>query len=82
MQDRFKDQVELFTYVRETRGGKCEVTGKFIPEPLSYCFAHVLPKGLYPEHKHNPNNIIMVSTMELHEQHKKIKDGRVWTYTS
>lgn len=73
------NQVTLFMDVRKDRGGKCEVTGKIIHEPASYCFAHVLPKGTYPEHKYNPNNIIMVSTFELHNQVDRLRAGEYGT---
>ena len=32
----------------------------------SYQFAHILPKGMYPELRLNPNNIIIVDSLEQH----------------
>jgi hypothetical protein len=72
-----RPQRDMFFEIRLERGKKCEVTGKELVEPLSYYFAHVLPKWLYPNYKYDSYNIIMVSTMQLHGV---IDDLRAWKF--
>ncbi len=38
-----------------------------LEEVQSFQFAHALPKGLFPEYRNNPNNIIYVDSIEQHE---------------
>ena len=47
-----------------------DLTGKPISEEnaRSRQFAHILPKGMYPELRLNPNNIIIVDSIEQHER--------------
>lgn len=49
---------------------KTDLTGKPISEEnaRSRQFAHILPKGMYPELRLNPNNIIIVDSIEQHER--------------
>lgn len=49
---------------------KTDLTGKPISEEnaRSRQFAHILPKGIYPELRLNPNNIIIVDSIEQHER--------------
>lgn len=70
-------QRDMFYRIRVERNGKCEATGKVLHEPLAYYFAHVLPKGLYPNYKYEPRNVIMVSTMALHAT---VDSLRSWHY--
>jgi len=67
----FKNQLELFEYVWDNRAiakdGRtyCPFTGKRIDhlngtDRFLSCFAHVIPKGLYPYFKLNPDNIRLV----------------------
>lgn len=37
-------------------------------EVRSYQFAHILPKGMFPEYRLNPENIILVDSIEQHER--------------
>lgn len=47
-----------------------DLTGKPISEEnaRSRQFAHILPKGMYPELRLNPNNIIIVDSIQQHER--------------
>lgn len=49
---------------------RTDLTGRPItPEDArSWQFAHILPKGMYPELRLNPNNIIIVDSIEQHER--------------
>lgn len=56
--------------IYEKRGGKSDLTGTYYhKEDLqSFQFAHILPKGMYPEYRLNPENIIFVDSIEQHER--------------
>lgn len=43
----------------------------------SYMFAHALPKGLYPEYRNNPNNIIFVDNIA---QHNRVDSKIAWNH--
>ena len=60
----------LFLQIYEKRGGKSDLTGTYYhKEDLqSFQFAHILPKGMYPEYRLNPDNIIFVDSIEQHER--------------
>ncbi len=63
--DNWWSEVDVFRNVC-TRG-YCDLTRVWIHEPKSYCFAHILPKGMYPELRLLESNIVYVATIELHE---------------
>ena len=44
-------------------------------EARSYQFAHILPKGMFPEYRLNPENIILVDSIEQHERVDKTVSG-------
>jgi hypothetical protein len=58
----------MFLKKRETSPHICEICDKFIPEPLSYCFAHNLDKWQYPEFRLDVNNISLVCSLECHRK--------------
>ena len=60
----------LFSQIYEKRGGKSDLTWTYYhKEDLqSFQFAHILPKGMYPEYRLNPDNIIFVDSIEQHER--------------
>ena len=60
----------LFLEIWEKRGGKSDLTWTYYnKEDLqSFQFAHILPKGMYPEYRLNPDNIIFVDSIEQHER--------------
>lgn len=63
-------ETSLFLEIREKRGWKSDLTGTYYnKEDLqSFQFAHILPKGMYPEYRLNPDNIIFVDSIEQHER--------------
>ena len=60
---QFKNQIEMYRYIWETRDHISELTGKPLlnqnhPQWV-WQFLHILPKGTYPKYKLNPDNIIL-----------------------
>ncbi len=70
-----KWQKELFLEVWNNRIHNCVVCKKHIPEQLTYCFAHILSKWVYPEHKFNPDNIALVCSLDCHHELDSINSG-------
>lgn len=62
-------QKEVFMEIWNEREHKCRVCDKYIPEPLSFCFAHTLSKWLYPEYKFEKWNIELVCSIECHNRY-------------
>lgn len=60
----------LFLQIYEKRGWKSDLTGTYYNKEnlQSFQFAHILPKGMYPEYRLNPDNIIFVDSIEQHER--------------
>ena len=59
----------LFFRIYEKRGGKSDLTWTYYnkEELQSFQFAHILPKGMYPEYRLNPENIVFVDSIEQHQ---------------
>ncbi len=57
---------DLFFEIRNNRIHECKICGKFIPEAKTRCFAHMLSKKMYPEYRINPNNIVLVCSLDCH----------------
>lgn len=59
----------LFLQIYEKRGGKSDLTWTYYNEEelQSFQFAHILPKGMYPEYRLNPENIVFVDSIEQHQ---------------
>lgn len=73
----------LFLQILKKRG-KTDLTGRpiTVEEARSYQFAHILPKGMYPELRLNPNNIILVDSIEQHEWvDKTVAGAKAWFYS-
>ena len=68
-------EAKLFKKVWNTRTHICEVCWCYIPEARTYCFAHKLPKGMYPEYKYNIHNIALVCSIECHQELDKKNAG-------
>lgn len=68
--ENWGSESSLFLQIYEKRGGKSDLTGTYYhKEDLqSFQFAHILPKGMYPEYRLNPDNIIFVDSIEQHER--------------
>ena len=58
----------LFLQILQKRG-KTDLTGHpiTVEDARSYQFAHILPKGMFPEYRLNPDNIVLVDSIEQHE---------------
>lgn len=65
-----ENQNELFRYVYERDGGKCQVTWERIFNPSYTCFPHIVPKSRSPKNRLNPNNVILVKA----EYHTHVDD--------
>ena len=59
----------LFFRIYEKRGWKSDLTNTYYnkEELQSFQFAHILPKGMYPEYRLNPENIVFVDSIEQHQ---------------
>jgi hypothetical protein len=53
---------------------RTDTSGRPITEEnaQSFQFAHILPKGMYPELRLNPNNIIIVDSINQHHRVDKM----------
>ena len=58
----------LFLKILDKRQ-KTDLTGRpiTVEDARSYQFAHILPKGMFPEYRLNPDNIVLVDSIEQHE---------------
>lgn len=63
---------QLFLDIWNSRKHECCVCGSNINEMSTYCFAHILPKGMYPEYRLTKANIALVCSMKCHNE----VDGR------
>lgn len=61
-----KWQKEVFSEVWDTRPHICEICWSYIPEPLTFVFAHIKSKWVHPELKFNPDNIALVCSIKCH----------------
>ena len=69
---KWYSEKDLFWDIRESRPHVCEVCDKYIPEALTRCFAHMLSKMNYPEHRTDKNNIALVCSIDCHWKADKI----------
>lgn len=72
MSKYWTQQKEMFGQIRETRPHISILSWKYIQEPLTFCFAHILPKGMYPEYRHDQRNIVLVASIDEHNKIDKI----------
>lgn len=74
-------EASLFLEIVKKRQ-KTDLTGRpiTIEDARSYQFAHILPKGTYPEHRLNPDNIILVDSIEQHERVDREVAGLKYQY--
>lgn len=67
----------LFLQIFKQRGGKTDLVDNSISEEelQSFQFAHILPKGMYPEYRLNPENIVFVDSIEQHQRVDRMVAG-------
>lgn len=63
-------ETSLFLQIFKKRGKKTDLMDNVYSEEelQSFQFAHILPKGMYPEYRLNPENIIFVDSIEQHQR--------------
>lgn len=67
----------LFLQIFKKRGEKTDLLDNTISEEelQSFQFAHILPKGMYPEYRLNPENIVFVDSIEQHQRVDRMVAG-------
>ena len=67
----------LFLQIFKKRGKKTDLLDNIYSEEelQSFQFAHILPKGMYPEYRLNPENIIFVDSIEQHQRVDRMVAG-------
>jgi hypothetical protein len=79
MTPNFKNQIQMFNYIWETREHISQLSGKPLLNKSHpqwhWQFLHVLPKGSYPYFKFNPENILL----GLPEEHEKQTSFKIFT---
>lgn len=67
----------LFFQIFRQRRGKTDLVDNTISEEelQSFQFAHILPKGMYPEYRLNPENIVFVDSIEQHQRVDRMVAG-------
>ena len=68
----WRSEKDMFMEIWEERLRVCEICWIWILEPKTYSFAHRCPKGTYPEHRLNKNNISLVCSIKCHWEVDKI----------
>ena len=59
-------ETDVFDQIWKDRPHTCEICSKFIPEQCSFCFAHILAKGLFPKYRYYEKNIALVCSIACH----------------
>lgn len=70
-------ETSLFLQIFKKRGKKTDLMDNTISEEelQSFQFAHILPKGMYPEYRLNPENIVFVDSIEQHQRVDRMVAG-------
>lgn len=63
---KWESEKALFLAIWQSRWHFCEICGKQIHEPKSWCFAHRLSKWRYPEYRLYDKNIALVCSIDCH----------------
>lgn len=71
---RIKENWEapMFKEIWQEREHICYVCWNNIPEPLTFVFAHIAPKGTYPELRNIKENVALVCSMKCHGEVDKL----------
>ena len=67
---------EVFAEIWDERPHECQLCGIGIHEATASNFSHLLPKGMYPEHKKNKDNIWIM----CHSKGDHVGCHDKWTY--
>ena len=67
---------DFFIKVWNEREHICWICGKYILEPMTYCFAHIVPKSISKKHRLNINNIFIVCSINCHNSFDSKVDGK------
>lgn len=67
----------LFLQIFKKRAKKTDLLDNIYSEEelQSFQFAHILPKGMYPEYRLNPENIMFVDSIEQHQRVDRMVAG-------
>lgn len=65
--DNWLSELNTFRIVHERSKSISELSWEYVYEARVWCFAHILAKGMYPELRNDPNNIIFVKNIAEHE---------------
>lgn len=67
----------LFLQIFKKRGRKTDLLDNIYSEEdlQSFQFAHILPKGMFPEYRLNPENIVFVDSIEQHQRVDRMVAG-------
>ena len=70
-------ETSLFLQIFKKRGKKTDLMDNVYSEEelQSFQFAHILPKGMYPEYRLNPENIVFVDSIEQHQRVDRMVAG-------
>lgn len=69
--ERLRDEgseTDVFRRIYEDREGRSDLSDEFIYEPRTWCFAHILPKGMFSQYRLDPNNIALVADEKEHKR--------------
>ncbi len=69
---KIAEQKPVFAEIWQERPHICFICWKYIPEPLTFIFAHWLSKWVYPEYKFDKRNIFLVHSIECHHELDKL----------
>lgn len=59
-------EAKMFKEIRDERPHVSQISWVYIDEPKSRCFAHIVPKWMFPKYRLLKNNIMLVATIEEH----------------
>lgn len=63
---KWYSEVDMFKDIWESSIRVCCICNKRIIEPYPYCFAHILPKWMYPKRRLEKKNLSLVCSIKCH----------------